>query len=87
LSKESAAYRVIEDIQDYDKLGGMKKQQSDVALQIYAMNQLSASQNNAIMALMRLQTYGITDDEILNIHDILNRARLENMARILPSIS
>jgi hypothetical protein len=84
---ESAAYRVIEDIQDYDKLGGMKKQQSDVALQIYAMNQLSASQNNAIMALMRLQTYGITDDEILNIHDILNRARLENMARILPSIS
>jgi hypothetical protein len=48
---------------------------------------LSASQNNAIMALMRLQTYGITDDEILNIHDILNRARLENMARILPSIS
>jgi hypothetical protein len=60
-SKESAAYRVIEDIRDYDKLGGLKKQQSDVAMQIYAMNQLSARQNNAIMALMRLPIYGITE--------------------------
>src|SRR5438128_3936464 len=72
LSKESAAYRVIEEIRDYNNLGGMKKQQSDVAMQIYALNQFSARQNNAIMALMRLQAYGITDDEILNMYDILN---------------
>jgi hypothetical protein len=87
LSRESAAYRVIEDIRDYDKLGGLKKQQSDLAMQIYAMNQFSARQNNAIMALMRLQAYGITDYEILNVHDFLNRARLENTARIRSSMS
>ena len=73
---------MIEDIRDYDNLGGIKKQRSDVAMQIYAMNQLSARQNNAIMALMRLQTYGITDDEILNMHEILNRARFESAASI-----
>ena len=33
LSMESAAYRVIEDIQDYNKLGGMKKELSDLAMQ------------------------------------------------------
>jgi len=82
LSKESAAYRVIEDIRDYDKLGGMKKQQSDVAIQIYAMNQFSTRQNKAIMALIRLNAYGITDDEILNMCEFLNRARLEAAATI-----
>jgi 5'-3' exonuclease len=82
LSKESAAYRVIEEIRDYNNLGGMKKQQSDVAMQIYAMNQLSARQNNAIMALMRLQIYGITDHEILNVYEFLNSAHFESAATI-----
>ena len=82
LSRDRAAYRVIEEIRDYNNLGGMKKQLSDVSLQIFTMNQISARQNNAIMALMRLQAYGVTDDEILNMHDILNRARSENTARI-----
>src|SRR6266487_301068 len=68
LSMERAAYRVIEDIRDYEQLGGMKKQQSDVSMQIYALNQFLGLQNKAIMALMRLQAYGITDDEILNMY-------------------
>ena len=87
LSMESAAYRVIEEIRDYNNLGGMKKQLSDVSMKIFTMNQISSCQNNAIMALARLHVYGITDDEILNVHDILNRARLENTARIQPSMS
>ena len=67
LSMESAAYRVIEDIQDYEQLGGMKKQQSDVSMQIYTLNQLSGRQNKAIMALFKLQSLGVTDDQILNM--------------------
>ena len=82
LSMERAAYRVIEDIRDYEQLGGMKKQQSDVAMQIYALNQFSARQNKAIMALIRLNAYGITDDEILNMYEILNRAGFESAASI-----
>src|SRR5205823_6142104 len=57
LSMESAAYHVIEDILDYDKLGGMKKERSDVAMQIYALNQFSGRQNNAITAVFKLQSY------------------------------
>ena len=67
LSMESAAYRVIEDIHEYNRLGGMKKQLSDVAMQIYALNQFSARQNNAIMALFKLQSLGVTEDQILSV--------------------
>ena len=35
------AYRVIEDIQVYNRLDGLKKQQSDVATQIYTLNRFS----------------------------------------------
>jgi len=48
LSMQSAAYRVIEDIQYYNKLGGMKKELSDVTTKVFVMNQLSARQNNAV---------------------------------------
>ena len=67
LSMESAAYRVIEDIQYYNKLGGMKKELSDVAIKVFVMNQFSARQNNAIMTLFKLQSRGVTEDQILSV--------------------
>ena len=51
-------------------------------MKIFTMKQISSRQNNAIMALARLHAYGITDDEILNVHEILNRARFESAASI-----
>ena len=67
LSRESAAYRVIEDIRDYAKLGGMKKQLNDISMQIFMMNQILGRQNYAVNALMKLQLYGITENQILNL--------------------
>jgi hypothetical protein len=67
LSMESAAYRVIEDIQYYNKLGGMKKELSDLATKVFFMNQLSARQNNAVMALIKLQSQGVTEDQVLSL--------------------
>jgi Luciferase-like monooxygenase len=49
---------------NYNKLGGIKKQQSDAAMQIYTLNQLSG---NTILALFKLQSRGVTDDEILSV--------------------
>jgi hypothetical protein len=66
LSRESAAYRVIEDIKDYNKLGGMRKQLNDISMQIFMMNQFLGCQNSAVNALMKLQFYGLTEDQILN---------------------
>jgi hypothetical protein len=44
------------------------------------MNEICAPRNKAIAALRKLQTYGITDDEILNVYEPLNRARFESAA-------
>ena len=42
LSMESAAYRVIEDIQYYTKLGGMKKELYNTSMRVFIMSQFSA---------------------------------------------
>ena len=51
---------------DYNKLGGLKKELSNTGMQVCMMNQFSACQNKAMMALVKLQSHGITEDEILN---------------------
>ena len=82
LSISTAAYRVIEDIDDYNRLGGMKNEISNLAMQRYAINQISAPRGKAITSLIKLQNYGITDDEILNVYEFLNRARFESASQL-----
>ena len=73
MSISAAAYRVIEDIENYKEISGL-------AVQIFGMNEICAPRNKAIAALLKLQTYGITDDKILNVYEFLNRARFESTA-------
>ena len=73
LSVESAAYRVIEDIQNYNKLGGIKKELSDVSTKLFVMNQFSTRQNKAVMALFELQSHGVTGNKILYLHNFLQK--------------
>ena len=77
LSISAAAYRVIEDIENYNTIGGMKNEISNLAMQRFAINQMSAPRDKAITALLRLQCYGISDEEVLNVYEYLNRARSE----------
>jgi hypothetical protein len=67
LSTESAAYRVIEDIQYYNKLGGLKKELYNTSMRVFTMKEISARQNNAVMALIKLQSQGVTEDQILSL--------------------
>jgi hypothetical protein len=67
LSISAAAYHVIEDIENYNTIGGMKNEISRLAGQRYAMNEICAPRNKAITSLLKLQNYGITDEEILTI--------------------
>jgi hypothetical protein len=78
LSMESAAYRVIEDIQYYNKLAGMKKELSDVTTKVFVMNQFSARQNNAVMTLIKLQSQGVTEDQILSLSRGESRGQYNN---------
>jgi hypothetical protein len=47
----AAPYRVMEDIENYNKLEWMKK----TGMQVQMMNVFSARQNDSINALMKLQ--------------------------------
>ena len=67
LSMGTAAYRVMEEIENYNRLGGLKKQLNDISMQIFMMNQISVRQNYAVNALMKLQLYGITENQILRL--------------------
>lgn len=65
LSMGTAACRVMEDIENYNRLERLKKQLNDISMQIFMMNQISARQNYAVNALLKLQLYGITENQIL----------------------
>ncbi|MGB7952424.1 MAG: hypothetical protein WCF23_00460 [Candidatus Nitrosopolaris sp.] len=57
LSTSAAVYQVIEDIENYIRIGGLNKEISRLAAQIYAMNQSCAPRNKAIASLLKLQKY------------------------------
>jgi hypothetical protein len=82
LSISSAAYSVIGDIENYNRIGGMKNEITRLAVQIYGMNEICAPRNKAVTSLLKLQNYGITDEEILNVFEYLSRARFESAATI-----
>jgi len=73
---------VIEEIENYNRIGGLKNEISRLAAQRYAMNEICAPRNRAITSLLNLQNYGITDDEILNVCEFLNRVHIESAATI-----
>jgi hypothetical protein len=72
LSMESAAYLVIEDIQYYNKLGGMKKELYNRTMSAFIMTQFSARQNKAIISLIKLKSRG-NEDQILHLHKYVEK--------------
>jgi hypothetical protein len=59
---------------------GLKKELSRLALQIYTMNEILGRKNNAVMALLNLQSRGVTEDQILNVYKFF-----EEYGRVTPS--
>lgn len=60
----------------------MKNEISKLVMQKYAIDQMCTQRNKAIASLIKLQSCGITDEEIFNIHEFMDRVRMENGARI-----
>lgn len=60
----------------------MKNEILRLAAERYAMNEICAPRNKAITSLLKLQNYGITDEEILNVYEFLNRVRFESAPTI-----
>jgi hypothetical protein len=77
ISNDTAAYALMDGIDTSVKLIDARKQLNDTIMKIQMMDIFSVNQNKALNALIKLQSCGVTEEEILNIHEFLNGARLE----------
>jgi hypothetical protein len=68
-----AAFRVIKEIEDYREVIGLKKELSRLSWQIFTMNEILGRKNNAVMALIKLQSHGVTEDQILYLNRHLEK--------------
>jgi hypothetical protein len=66
-----AAFRLIGDIRDYNKMGGVKKELSMLCQQIFVVNGICANQNKAIATVLKLQSHGITEEQIISLNNFL----------------
>jgi hypothetical protein len=73
LSMEGAACRVIEDIQCYIKLGGLKKELYNTSMRVFIISQFSAGQNKAIILLIKSHSHRVKEDQILHLHKYVER--------------
>ena len=71
LPVETAGYRVMKEIEDYNTLYDMKKQLYDLGMQILMMKQILGSQNKVMMTVLKLQCYyGLSEDQILRLPEL-----------------
>lgn len=74
-----AALRLFNEIKNYDKIGGLKKEVSRLSQQIFVVNGLWANQNKALAAMINLQSRGITEDRILELNNLLDNKGMKDM--------
>jgi hypothetical protein len=72
-------FRLIRDIKDYDKMGGLKRELSRLCQQIFVVKECCFRQNKSMMAMLNLQIRGITEDKILQLNDLLENNGYNNM--------
>ena len=73
LTPSSAALDVINLIIDHNKKGQLKRELSDMSLQIYAIDRFCSSRSQVIMTLMNLRSHGVLEDRILYLNDLLEK--------------
>jgi hypothetical protein len=74
-----AALRLFNEIRDYNKIGGLKKELSRLSQQVFIVNGVWANQNKAMMAMINLQSRGITEDRILQLYNFLDNNGIKDM--------
>ena len=75
----TAAYALMDGIDTSSRLADKKKELNDTFLKIQMMNLVSACQKDAITTLMRLQFYGVKEDQILKTCRSIEANGLYNM--------
>jgi hypothetical protein len=55
-----------------------KSRLAALCAQVYAAKQVCSNQNQAMVALLKLKSDGITEDDILNLNNYLERNTMNN---------
>ncbi len=71
LSRLAATLRLIEDIKKYNKIDGFKKELSSLYMQKYTVDQVCFSQSKSMIAMLNLQSRGVTEEQIISLSNIL----------------
>jgi hypothetical protein len=69
--RSTAAAYVLNNIRDYNKIGGLKKELNRLTAQVVSVNEICFHQNKSMMAMLNLQSRGITEDRILQLNNFL----------------
>ena len=67
----SAAFHVINNIKNYNRIGNLKNELYELQLQKFAIDQFCSRKSQLITSLVKLQSHGITEDQIIHVNKFL----------------
>jgi hypothetical protein len=67
----TAAFHVLNNIRDYNKIGGLKKELNNLLTQVFIVKEVCFRHNKSMMAMLNLQSRGITEVRILQLNNLL----------------
>jgi hypothetical protein len=73
----TAAFHVLNNIRDYNKIGSLKKELNNLLTQVFAVKEVCFRQNKSMMAMLNLQSRGITEQQIISLSNILQTNQLK----------
>jgi hypothetical protein len=69
----TAAFHVLNNMGDYNKIGGLKKELNKIMAQVVSVNEICFHQNKSMMAMLNLQSRGISEEQILYVNTFLEK--------------
>jgi uncharacterized protein (UPF0335 family) len=67
----TAAFHVLNNIRDYNKIGGLIKELNNLLTQVFSVNEICFRQNKSMMTMFNLQSRGITEEQIILLNNFL----------------
>jgi hypothetical protein len=65
------AFHVLNTLKDYNKIGQLKKELSALYLQKYTLDEACSRQSQSLIALAKLKSHGITEEQIISLNNFL----------------
>jgi hypothetical protein len=75
----AATLQLINDIKQYNKIDGLKKELAALYLQKYTLDEACSRQSQSLVNLAKLKSYGLTEDHILYLNNFLENNGIKDM--------